>query len=109
LPAAILPLPELPELELLEEDELLELDEVLLEELLELEDELLELGSPELEPLPPQANNVADNSSGTPQRPRPVGFLRMRMCVTRCHYGMSFFLGSSHRLTSICFSPSSSS
>jgi len=76
LPAAMLPLLELPELELLEElDELL-LEELLLEELEdELEDELLELGSPELELLPPHANRVADNNSGIPQRPTPVRFL----------------------------------
>ena len=74
LPAAIFP-PELPELELLDEDELLELEELLLEELLALEDELLELGSPELESLPPHATRVADNSSGKPQRMMPVGFL----------------------------------
>lgn len=68
LPAATLPLLELPEL--LDVEELLELDE-LLDELLELEElleELLELGSPELElePPPPHAIKVADNSRSSP-------------------------------------------
>ena len=89
LPAAMLPLLELPELELeelLEFDELLlELDELLLEldELLLELDELLELVSPEDDPLPPHAINVADNSTGIPQRPRPVGTLWIRMAVTK--------------------------
>lgn len=85
-----MPLLELLELELVEDDELLELDE-LLEELLELEDELLDVGSPELEPLPPHAIKVADNNKGRLQRPKPFGFLWMRMCVTSCNYEVAFF------------------
>lgn len=90
-PAATFPPLELPELELLDEDELLEFDELLLEELLELEDELLDVGSPELEPLPPQAIKVADNNKGKAQRLKLGGFLWMRMCVTSCNYDMAFF------------------
>lgn len=96
LPAATLPLLELPEL--LDVEELLELDE-LLDELLELEElleELLELGSPELElePPPPHAIKVADNSRSKPQRPKLVGCLWMRMCVTKCCCNRCFFMRS---------------